>query len=108
MSKSKAVTLMFALALAAGGALGEDTERGASAATTPERAAAGWIERGFARLERAIARLEAKLSGRGGGGCEDMMGGGMMDGGMMGGGMMGGGMMGGARPNERWRQPDRR
>ncbi|MGH8707006.1 MAG: hypothetical protein ACREVD_02970 [Burkholderiales bacterium] len=56
------------------------------------------IERGLARLERAMARLEARLTGRGGSmmdGCADMMAGGDM--------MSGGDMMGGSRPNERWR-----
>ena len=91
--------------LAAGTALGEERNRGAAGTETQARTAPGWIERGFARLERAIERLEAKLSGRDRGammeGCQDMMGDGMM-----GGGMMGGGMMGGPRPNERWRGPE--
>ena len=113
MSKGKVLAWVVAAMLAAGVTLGQEKERGGASAATPERVAPGWIERGFARLERAIERLEARLSGRGGsttGGCDDMMsGGGMSGGGMMRGSMMGGGMMGGDRPNERWREPgDRR
>lgn len=105
MSKGKVLAWAVAAILAAGTAVGQEKDRGSASAATPEQAAPGWIERGFARLERAIERLEAKLSGRERGGmmegCEGMMGGG----GMMDGGMMGGGMMGGSRPNERWRGP---
>ena len=93
MSKRKVLAWAVAAMLAAGTAVGEEKERGRASAAEAERIAPGWIERGFARLERAIQRLEAKLSGRGQGGmregCQDMMG--------------GGGMMGGSRPNERWR-----
>lgn len=67
------------------------------------------VERRLERIEQTLARLEAKLSGREGGGtmenCREMMKDGGMMGGMMGGGMMGGGMMGGSRPNEQWRKP---
>lgn len=106
MSRTKVFAWAIVALLAAGTTIGAEKEREAAAS---ERTAPGWIERGFARLERAIERLEAKLAGRDRGatmsGCEDMMaGGGMMDG-----GMMGGGMMGGSRPNERWRgQGERR
>ena len=59
------------------------------------------LERRLERIEQSLARLEAKASGREGGGmmenCREMM----KDGGMMG-GMMGGGTMGGGRPNEQW------
>ena len=59
----------------------------------------GWLERRLESIDRAIARLETKLSGREAGGmmegCRDMMGGGMMG---------GGGMKGGA-PNDQWRPP---
>ena len=78
--------------LATGTAAGHDDERGARAAQTDNRVAPGLIERGLARVERTVARLEARLAGRGGSmmeGCADMMG--------------GGGMMGGSQPNERWR-----
>lgn len=94
MSKGGYVAWALAAMLAAGTTLGQDKERGAAGITTPERVSPGWIERGLARIERAIERLEAKLSGRERGGmmegCQDMMG--------------GGGMMGGGRPNERWRE----
>lgn len=87
--------------LATGTSFGEERDQGASRAGLQEQIAPGWIERGFARLERAIERLETKLSGheRGGmmQGCQGVMGGGMMGGGMMG---------GGSRPNDRWRQPE--
>lgn len=103
MSKGKVLACAVAAMLAASATLGQEKERDGVKAGAAEKAATGWIERGFARLERAIERLEAKLSGRERGGmmdgCEDMMAGG----GMMEGGMMGGGMMGGSRPNERWR-----
>lgn len=94
MSKSRYVAWALAAMMATGTTLGQEKDRSAASAVPPERAAPGWIERGFARLERAIDRLEAKLSGRERGGmmegCQDMMG--------------GGGMMGGGRPNERWRE----
>lgn len=94
MSKGGWVAWALAAMLAAGTTLGQDRERGAASIATPVRVSPGWIERGLARLERAIERLEAKLSGRERGammeGCQDMMG--------------GGGMMGGGRPNERWRE----
>lgn len=100
MSKSRYVAWALAAMLAAGTTFGQDKERGAASIATPDRVSPGWVERGLARLERAIDRLEAKLSGRERGammeGCQDRMGGG---------GMMGGnGMMGGGRPNERWRE----
>lgn len=104
MSRAKVVAWSIVAMLAASPAVGEEKEKERSSgnAAASERTAPGWIERGFARLERAIERLEAKLAGRGGGGmmggCEDMMAGGME-----------GGMMGGSRPNERWRgQAERR
>jgi hypothetical protein len=57
------------------------------------------LERRLERIEQALARLEAKASGRESGGmmenCREMM----KDGGMMGGGGMGGG-----QPNEQWRK----
>ena len=97
MSKVKVLAWAVAAMLAASTTVGQEKERGRASAAAPERSAAGWIERGFERLERAIERLEAKLSRRERGGmmegCQDMMAG----------EMMGGGMMGGARPNERWR-----
>ena len=102
MTRGTVFALALAAMLAASAALGEEKDRGSSGASASERAAPGWIERGFARLERAIERLESKLAGRQRGGmmdgCEDMM---------AGGGMMGGGM-GGSRPNERWREPAER
>jgi len=105
MRKGTFIALALIAVLAAGTTLGEERNRGAAGTQMQARAAPGWIERGFARLERAIERLEAKLSGRDRGammeGCQDMMGGGMM-----GGGMMDGGMMGGSRPNARWRGPE--
>lgn len=100
MSKSRYVAWMLAAMLAAGTTLGQEKDRSAASAAPAQGIAPGWIERGFARLERAIERLEAKLSGRERGGmlagCQDMM----DSGGMMG----GSGMMGGGRPNERWRE----
>jgi hypothetical protein len=62
--------------------------------------AQGSLETRLERVEQAIARLEQKLSPRGGGGgmmegCRDMMGGRM------------GGMMGGGEPNDQWRSPER-
>ena len=101
MSKGKVLACAVAAMLAAGSTVGQEKERDKASVGASERDTAGWIERGFARMERAIERLEAKVSGRQRGGmmdgCEDMMGGG---------GMMGGGeMMGGSRPNERWRAP---
>jgi hypothetical protein len=61
------------------------------------------LEGRLERIEQALARLEAKASGREGGGmmenCREMM----KDGGMMS-GMMGGGMTGRGRPNEQWRK----
>lgn len=88
MSKSRYVAWALAATPAAGATLGNEKDRSAESAVPPERAAPGRIERSFARLERAIERLEAKLSGRERGGmmegCQDMMGGG--------------------RPNERWRE----
>lgn len=115
MKRGKRFVWALAVLLAAGSAVGHDEKRDASRSAAKERAAPGWIERNVERLERAIARLEVRLSGRGGSmmdGCEDMMGGGgMMGDGMMSDGMMGGGgMMGdgmtGRRPNEQWRVPD--
>lgn len=109
MRKGQRYAWVLAALLAASPAIGHDEDRSGARADGIDKPAPGWIERGFARVERAIARLEARLSGRGGSmmdGCEDMMGGGMMGGGgMMSGGMMGGGMMGGSRPNEQWRAP---
>lgn len=62
--------------------------------------ASGSLAERLERIEKAIARLEAKVSGGGGDsimeGCRDMMGGGMMG---------RGGMMDGA-PNSRWKSPD--
>ena len=102
MKRGTFVASALVAMLAAGTTFGEERDRGTARTETQEQTAPGWIERGFARLERAIERLEAKLSRRDRGGmmegCQDMMGGGMM-----GDGMMGGGMMGGSRPNERWR-----
>lgn len=62
----------------------------------------GALERRLERIEKAVERLESKLSGR-----RSRSGGGMMEGcrDMMGGGMMGGGM-GRSQPNEQWRSPD--
>jgi hypothetical protein len=96
MSRTRVFTWAIVAMLAAGTTIGAEKEREAAVS---ERTAPGWIERGFARLERAIERLEARLAGRDRGamtgGCEDMM--------------AGGGMMGGPRPNERWRgQAERR
>lgn len=60
----------------------------------------GSLEARLERIEQAIARLEEKLSARGGGGMMD----GCRD--MMRGGMMGGreGRRGGS-PNDQWREP---
>lgn len=83
-------------------AVGQANEQAIQPAPEPARSAAGWIERAQMRLERAVERLEMKLTGRGDSGmpgCQDMMGGG----GMTGDAMMGGGMSRGSRPNERWR-----
>jgi hypothetical protein len=95
MSRSIGTAALIAALIAAGAAMAHDEPRRAGE-PAGERAG-GWIERGFARLERAIARLEARLSGGGSmtAGCEQMMG----EGGM------GGGMMGGARPNQQWSRP---
>jgi hypothetical protein len=110
MRNGRRYAWVLAALLAASPAIGHDEDRTAARADRIDKTAPSWLERGFARLERAIARLEARFSGRGGsmGGCEDMMAGGMTGGGMMDGGMMGGGMMGGPRPNERWRGPAER
>ena len=106
MSKGTQFAWVLVALLAVSPAIGNEE----SSALRPDdggRAAPNWIERGFVRLERAIARLEAKIAGRRGGsgmaGCEEMMSGGMIGDAMMGG--MGGGMMGGARPNEQWSPP---
>lgn len=95
MRKRTWMALTFGALLAAGVAWAHDEGREARAGATPERAAPDVIERGLARLERAVARLEAHLASRGGSmeGCADMM--------------AGGGMMGGSRPNERWRSSPR-
>lgn len=95
MHKNVWIALAVGAALAAGLAQAHDEGR-ASRGDRTERAEPGVIERGLGRLERAVARLEARLAGRGGSmdGCADMM---------AGGGMMEGGMMGGSQPNERWR-----
>ena len=93
MHKSGWLAFTLGVVLMAGVALADEQSRdGRGAGLEP-----GTIARGLARLERAVARLEARLAGRSGSmmeGCSDMM---------MGGGMMGGGMMGGSPPNERWR-----
>ena len=95
MRKRTWMALTFGALLVTRVALAHDEAREARG-DRPGRAAPGVIERGLERLERAVARLEARLAGRGGSmdGCADMM---------AGGGMMGGGMMGGSQPNERWR-----
>ena len=82
--------LTISAALSAGAAWAHD-EGGEPRGARSERAAPSVIERGLERLERAVARLDARLAGRGGSmdGCADMM--------------AGGGMMGGSQPNERWR-----
>ncbi|MEW5864041.1 MAG: hypothetical protein AB1773_10680 [Pseudomonadota bacterium] len=107
MSRSVGTAALIAALIAAAAAMAQDEPWRAGEAAVGERADGGWIERGFARLERAIARLEARLSGGGSmtAGCEQMMGEGGMGGAMMGGAMMGGGMMGGARPNQQWSRP---
>lgn len=94
MRKRTWMALTFGALLVTGGALAQDGAREARG-DRPERTAPGVIERGLERLERAVARLEARIAGRGGSmdGCADMM---------AGGGMMGGGMVGGSQPNERW------
>jgi len=112
METRKTTQVLLLIALTAGIALAHASDREAPGRVAAEQAPAGWMARGFARLEHLIGRLEARLAGRnqGGttGGCESMAGGGMSEG-MMSGGMMEGGMMGGTRPNERWRGPaDRR
>ncbi|MGE3376496.1 MAG: hypothetical protein AB7O37_23440 [Vicinamibacteria bacterium] len=95
MRKTTWIALTISSVLAAGVAWAHD-EGSEARDIRAERAAPGVLERGLERLERAVARLEARLAGRGGSmdGCADMM---------SGGGMMGGGMMGGSQPNERWR-----
>lgn len=89
MRKDVWIALTISAALAAGFAWAHD--EGEARGARSERAAPSVIERGLERLERAVARLEARLAGRGGSmdGCADMM--------------SGGGMMGGSQPNERWR-----
>jgi hypothetical protein len=90
MHKKVWIAMAVSAVLAAGLAQAHDEGRASREART-ERAEPGVIERGLERLERAVARLEARLAGRGGSmdGCADMM--------------SGGGMMGGSQPNERWR-----
>jgi hypothetical protein len=110
---------VLALSALGAGALAFAQERpGRDAAAEHEAVRA--LEQRVQRLERAIARIDARLAARERGGAMgggmmgggmmggDMMGGGMMGGGMMGGDMMGGGMMGGGRSNERWRSPESR
>ena len=79
----------------------------AGVAVAQDRNVQSSIEARVERLEQAIARLEKQLSTRTSGGmmegCRDMMSGGMMGGG---GGM--GGMMGGGKPNDQWRDADRK
>lgn len=93
MRKHTWIALTIGALLVTGVASAHDEARAARGEES-ERAAPGVIERGLERLERLVARLEARLAGRGGDGCAGMM---------SGGGMMGGGMMGGSPPNERWR-----
>lgn len=87
----KRVAAIFALSLLASGAMADNAPNPTQSAT-PHEHGAGLIERGLARIEHAIARLQAKLSGRPSGesseGCEGMMGGGM--------------------PNDQWRSPAER
>lgn len=100
MRGSIATAALIAALSAAGAAIAHDESRRSGEPAAGARGGGGLIERGFARLERAIARIEARLSGSGGSmmsGCEEVMGRG---------GMMGGGMMGGARPNQQWSRPD--
>lgn len=84
------IIVTISAALAAGASWAHDDGRVARG-DRAERPAPGVIESGLERLERLVARLEARLAGRGGSmdGCADMM--------------AGGGMMGGSPPNERWR-----
>lgn len=97
--KAKLTMAFLSAALLSGGAIAQQANE-----------APGLLERGLARIEKAVMRLEAKLAGRKSeghmDGCHEMMEGGMMGGGKMGGGMMGGGARGG--PNEQWRDPPAR
>lgn len=87
---------ILCIALIAGTAYGEEG-----------KPSPGLLERGMARIEHGLARLQARLAGHASDehaqDCQDMMGGGMMEGAGKGGGMMGGGMMGGGTPNDQWR-----
>lgn len=55
MSKGKVIAWVIAAMLASSAAIGEEKERNRANAAASERSAPGWIERGFARLERAVA-----------------------------------------------------
>lgn len=66
------------------GAVAASLLAGAAIAQNASESTPGALARRLERIEQSLARLEAKMSGRQGGG----------------------GMMGGGQPNEQWRSPD--